>query len=171
MTRAAFNHNGTLLATAGADKTVRIWKVEISVIGNPQRKVDEGDTVNACAFSPPDGSLLVWGAANRVVKVFNGDGTQRRQELKEPSDWVYAVAIAGDNQTVAAETQDGKVFFWDVRAGAAARYHPVAGRRTHRGHAGGPKMRIAPLACLFFLCAAARGGAAGQEAGKAEAGD
>ncbi len=120
VTRAAFNHNGTLLATAGADKTVRIWKVEIGKMGNPQRKLDEGDTVNACAFSP-DGSLLVWGAANRVVKVFNGDGTQRRQELKEPSDWVYAVAVAGDNQTVAAGTQDGKVLFWDVRAGKLLR--------------------------------------------------
>ncbi len=121
VTRVAFNHDGTLLATAGADKTVRVWKIEPSgKMENPLRTLNEGDVINACAFSP-DGSLFVYGASNRTVKVFSGDGTQQKQSFGDVSDWVYSVAVAGDNQTVAAGTQDGKVLFWDAKAGKLLR--------------------------------------------------
>ena len=83
VTRVAFNQNGTRLATAGLDRTVRVWTIKTGTMENPDRTMGEGDTVNACVFSP-DGSLLVWGASNNVVKVFNGDGTQQKREMKEP---------------------------------------------------------------------------------------
>jgi len=87
---------------------------------NPLRSLGEDDTINSCAFSP-DGSLLVYGGSNHKVKVFNGDGANQRREMKEPEDWVYAVAIGADSRTVAAGTQDGKVFFWDVTSGKLVR--------------------------------------------------
>ena len=120
ITRVAFNQNGTLLVTAGADKVARVWAVKIGAMENPVRTMSEGDTINACVFSP-DGTLLVWGASNRTVRVFNGDGSQQQRELKEPEDWVYSVAVAKDNQTVAAGTQDGKILFWDIKAGKLLR--------------------------------------------------
>ncbi|HLK58091.1 MAG TPA: c-type cytochrome domain-containing protein [Chthonomonadaceae bacterium] len=120
VTHVAFNRDGTLLATAGADRQIRIWKVEIGKMENPLRQQGEGDTINACAFSP-DGSLLVWGASNRVVKVFNGDGSNQMREMKDAQDWVYSIAIGNDNQTVAAGTQDGKVLFWNGREGKLLR--------------------------------------------------
>ncbi len=116
VTQVAFNRDGTLLATASADRQMRVWKVEIGKMENPLRQQGEGDAINACAFSP-DGSLLVYGASNSRVRVFNGDGSNQKQEMKDPQDWVYAVAIGADNQTVAAGTQDGKVFFWDAKQG------------------------------------------------------
>ena len=63
----------------------------------------------------------VWGASNNVVKVFNDNGTQQKREMKDAQDWVYSVAVGSDNQTVAAGTQDGKVLFWDVKAGKLLR--------------------------------------------------
>lgn len=120
VTHVAFNSTGMLLATAGADRQVRIWKVEVGKMENPVRSLGEGDTINSCAFSP-DGSLLVWGASNRVVKVFDGDGTNQKREMKEPDDWVYTVAVGADNRTVAVGTQDGKVLFWDVKDGKLLR--------------------------------------------------
>ena len=120
VTRVAFNQNGTRLATAGLDRTVRVWTIKTGTMENPDRTMGEGDTINACVFSP-DGTLLVWGASNNVVKVFNGDGTQQKREMKEAQDWVYSVAVGNDNQTVAAGTQDGKVLFWDVKAGKLLR--------------------------------------------------
>ena len=80
----------------------------------------EGDSINACVFSP-DGNLLVWGASNNVVKVFNGDGTQQKREWKDPTDWVYSVAVSKDNQTIAAGTQDGKLLFWNAQDGKLIR--------------------------------------------------
>lgn len=121
VTRVAFNNDGTLLATAGADKTMRVWKIEpAGKMENPQRALNEGDTINACAFSP-DGSLLVYGASNRVVKVFNGDGGEHKRTFGDLSDWVYSVAVAGDNQTVAAGTQDGAILFWNAKEGKLLR--------------------------------------------------
>jgi len=120
VTRVAFNANGTFLATAGTDKQVRLWEVKPGQMENPKRSLGEGDVINACVFSP-DGNLLVWGASNKVVKVFNGDGTQQKNEMKEPEDWVYAVAVAADSRTIVAGTQDGKVLFWDVKTGKLLR--------------------------------------------------
>jgi len=114
VTRVAFNTHGTLLATSGADKTVRIWTVKIGAMENPQHTLGEGDAINACAFSP-DGSLLVYGASNRIVKVYNGTGTGQKAEMKDLSDWVYSVAVGADNQTIAVGTQDGNVLFYDVK--------------------------------------------------------
>lgn len=116
VTHVAFNQDGTLLATVGADRQMKIWKVDPGKIENPVRSQGERDVINTCAFSP-DGSLLVWGASNSVVKVFSGDGANQKREMKDPKDWVYAVAVGKDNQTVAAGTQDGKVLFWDIKAG------------------------------------------------------
>ena len=114
VTRVAFNHDGTLLATAGADKVVCVWKIEPGKMENPQRRLHENDVINACAFSP-DGSLFVYGASNKVVKLFNGDGAQHKRTLSEPQDWVYSVAVGADNDTIAAGTQDGRVWFWSVK--------------------------------------------------------
>ena len=120
VTRVAFNQTGKLLATSGLDKTVRVWTIKKDGMENPDRTLGEGDIINACVFSP-DGSLLVWGAGNNVVKVFNENGTQQKREMKDAQDWIYSVAVGNDNQTVAAGTQDGKVFFWDVKAGKLLR--------------------------------------------------
>ena len=120
ITRVAFNQNGTRLATSSLDKTVRVWTIKPGTVENPDRTMGEGDSINACAFSP-DGNLLVWGASNNVVKVFNGDGTQQKREWKDPTDWVYSVAVGKDNQTIAAGTQDGKLLFWNAQDGKLIR--------------------------------------------------
>lgn len=116
VTHVAFNQNGTLLATTSADRQIRVWKVEIGKMENPLRQQGDGDVINACTFSP-DGSLLVYGSSSSRVRVFNGDGSNQKQDWKDPEDWVYSVAIGADNQTVAAGTQDGKVLLWDARQG------------------------------------------------------
>ena len=116
VTHVAFNRAGTLLATAGADKQMRVWKVDPGKIENPLRSQGEGDVINACAFSADD-SLLVCGAANNVIKVFNGDGSKQKREMKDAKDWIYSLAIGSDNDTVAAGTQDGKIYLWGVTDG------------------------------------------------------
>ena len=117
VTHVAFNQNGTLLATTSADRQIRIWKVEIGKMENPLRQQGESDVINACIFSP-DGSLWVFGSSNSRVRIYNGDGSSQKQDLKDSQDWVYSVAVGADNQTVAAGTQDGKVLLWNAKQGS-----------------------------------------------------
>ena len=114
VTRVAFNKAGTILATSGLDRTVRIWLVKSGTFENPERTLYADDAINTCAFSP-DSNLLVWGASNRIVKAFNGDGTQQKNELKDAEDCVYCLGIGSDNETVVAGTQDGKLLFWNLK--------------------------------------------------------
>ena len=133
VTHVAFNQNGTRLATSSLDKTVRVWTIKPGTIENPDRTMGEGDSINACVFSN-DGNLLVWGASNNVVKVFNGDGTQQKREWKEPTDWVYSVAVGKDNQTIAAGTQDGKLLFWNAQDGKLIRQIALTPDRREMNH-------------------------------------
>ena len=118
--RVAFSRDGTLLATASADKQLRVWRVKIGDMENPQRTQYEDDVINDCAFSP-DGNWLAFAACDHRVKLFSGDGSQFKHEMKEPQDWVYSVAFARDSETMAAGTQDGKVLFWNVKEGKLLR--------------------------------------------------
>ena len=120
LTHVAFHPNGKLLATASMDKTVRLWTLKSGGMENPDRTLYEGDTINACRFSTK-GDFFVYGAANRKVKLYNGDGTQQKRDQQEAEDWVYSVAIAPDSQTFVAGTQDGKLLFWSTNEGKLLR--------------------------------------------------
>jgi len=119
VTALAFHPSGGPLMTTSADKSLCVWPVKPGA-PNPDRRQHEGEGINAVAFSP-DGSVLAWGASNRVVKIFNGDATQHKRTMNEPKDWVYSVAVARDNQTIAAGTQGGEVLFWNVADGKLLR--------------------------------------------------
>jgi len=120
VTHVAFNSVGTLLATAGADKALRVWKVDPGKMENPLRSLGEGDAINSCAFSPDD-KLLAFGASNGTVRLFGGDGASSRREWKDAGDWVYAVAVGADGDTVAAGTQEGRVVLWSAKDGKPRR--------------------------------------------------
>jgi WD40 repeat protein len=120
LTFIAFHPNGKLLATASTDKTIRLWTLKSGGMENPDRTLYEGDIINACRFSP-NGDYFIYGAANRKVKLYNGDGTQQKRDQQEAEDWVYAVAIAPDSQTFVAGTQDGKLLFWSMNEGKLLR--------------------------------------------------
>ena len=154
VTHVAFNQNGTLLATTSADRQIRIWKVEIGKMENHLRQQSDGDVINACIFDP-DGSLLVYGSSNGRVRVFNGDGSNQKQEFKDPEDWVYSVAVGADNQTIAAGTQDGKLLLWDAKQGKTPPHDDVAKMRAQEyGFASRERaLRVLPSLLLCLLSA------------------
>ena len=101
----ALSPDGTMLASASWDQTVRLWPV---VGGAP--RVLEGHTqnVNGVAFTP-DGRALVSVSYDQSVRIWPLAGTSPPTVVAMPSP-LNAVAIGADGE-IAAGAGDGRVYF------------------------------------------------------------
>lgn len=110
--------NGPMLATGGADKTVKLWNLDS--MDQVRRYRGHRDFVTALAFSPNgrmlasaglDGSIRLWSTASRgMYRSLNG----HRGKIAS-----LAFAPSGDRLVSAGE--DGLVRIWDVRRGRTSR--------------------------------------------------
>lgn len=112
VTGVAFNPRGNVLVSC-ADRQVRVWAVKLGAGQNPLRQHGEGEAINSVSFSG-DGSLMVWGASNRRVRIWNGEVSNQRRELGDMQDWVYSVAASPDGKLVAGGGADGKIYLWEA---------------------------------------------------------
>jgi hypothetical protein len=110
----AFSPDGKLLASAGYDRTVRIWDAMTGQL--KQTLQDHSDSVYAVAFSP-DGKLLASCGADRAVKLWDVATGKRLYSLGEATDWLYAVAWHPDGKRLAAGGADKNIRVWEVSAG------------------------------------------------------
>nr|XP_046204793.1 WD repeat-containing protein 88-like [Oncorhynchus gorbuscha] len=70
-------------------------------------------SVSSCTFSV-DGSVLVSGAYDRTVAVWNMETLCKTLELKGHADWVTDVAISADKKWVASASKDTTVRLWNI---------------------------------------------------------
>ena len=110
--------DGMLVASASADKTVRLWD---STTGAARRTL-EGHSNGVCgvAFSP-DGKLVASASGDKTVRLWDSATGAARRTLEGHSDWVQAVAFSPDGKLVASASQDKTVRLWDSTTGAARR--------------------------------------------------
>jgi WD40 repeat protein len=114
---AAFSRDG-VLATAGGDRTVRLWDVaKRQTLGDPLS--GHTDLVNAVAFNPA-GTILASAGADGTVRLWD---VPRRQPLGAPlthvNSRVMALAFSPDGTTLATvatgrDTEAGSLLLWDV---------------------------------------------------------
>ncbi len=110
----AFSPDGSLLATASADRTARLWDPSTG----QHRSTLEGHTswVRGVAFSP-DGSLLATASDDRTARLWDPSTGQHRSTLEGHTDWVFGVAFSPDGSLLATASADGTARLWDPSTG------------------------------------------------------
>ncbi|MCA1628303.1 MAG: hypothetical protein LC742_10120, partial [Acidobacteria bacterium] len=118
--------NGGLLATGGADKTVRLWDVSGSQ-PLPVSPPLEGhaDMITYLSFSP-DGKRLATSSLDGTVRLWDVTSRQEVAVLKGHTGGAWNVGFSPDGQTIATSGQDGTVKLWRAAA------EPRVGTRTAR---------------------------------------
>ncbi|KAK3333464.1 hypothetical protein B0T19DRAFT_354755 [Cercophora scortea] len=110
----AFSPDSTLVASASADKTVKIWDTATGTC--TQTLEGHSDWVSSVAFSP-DSTLVASASADKTVKIWDTATGTCTQTLEGHSDWVSSVAFSPDSTLVASASYDETVKIWDTATG------------------------------------------------------
>jgi WD40 repeat protein len=122
ITAVACRNDGQQLASASADRTVRVWDT------NTHQEVCSlpGHTapVWGVAFSP-DGSRLASAGDDRTVRIWTVADRRAVHVLEGHTDLVTSVAFSPKGNLVASSSTDGTVRVWDASSGQVQRVIPV----------------------------------------------
>jgi WD40 repeat protein len=109
----AFNAEGTRLATASSDKTIKIWDV-----GTGQLLLTlQGSGWNYAVAFGPDGHWLASAGSNKTITLWDLATGQEKTTLRGHSDAIRSIALSRDGTRLASGSDDKTVKLWDVGTG------------------------------------------------------
>ncbi|MGW1393972.1 nSTAND1 domain-containing NTPase [Streptomyces nigra] len=115
----SFRPDGKVLATAGYDRTVRLWDVSDARRPRPLGAPLTGHRswVSSAVFSP-DGRTLASAADDGTIRLWDVRRPERPEPIAAPltghEGTVYLVAFSPDGRTLASVSEDRTVRLWDV---------------------------------------------------------
>jgi molecular chaperone DnaK len=121
----AFSPDGTTLASAGLDLTIRLWD---TATGQQRGEPVTGHTneVASVSFSP-DGTTLASASDDGTIRIWDtATGRQRGEPVTGHTDEVTIALFSPDGTILVSASDDGTVRFWDAATGQQ-RGEPVYG--------------------------------------------
>jgi WD domain, G-beta repeat len=117
--RIIFSPDGSLLASCGLDKAVRVYETALEPASWKRVFVNTMDheyLVRGLAFAP-DGATLASASWDKTIKIWNVDShvpTLLAWQPRRPrhTDWIWSVAFSPDGRVLASGGSDSKVILW-----------------------------------------------------------
>lgn len=114
----AFSPDGPIVASAGADGTIRLW--EPATGKEMSRLVGHKDTVTTIAFSP-DGRMLASGSQDKTIRFWEIASGEVVLLIEAGQDYVSSVAFSPDGKWVASGGHRNCIRLWEVATGKQLR--------------------------------------------------
>ena len=110
--------NGPMLATGGADKTVKLWNLDS--MDQVRRYRGHRDFVTALAFSP-NGRMLASAGLDGGIRLWSTGSRGMYRSLNGHKGKIASLAFAPSGDRLVSAGEDGLVRIWDVRRGRTYR--------------------------------------------------
>jgi WD40 repeat protein len=118
----SFTPDGTMLASASRDRTVRVWDIA------KRKEVHRFDCwVTQAAFSP-DGKSLAWGTRDGMVHFWDIASKKERLRFRVREMSVESLGFTPDSKTLAT-CSDRAIRLWSTETGAEVRPYSLSGSR------------------------------------------